>query len=253
MTSYETEHFRAELFPEAIAVDAAATASVEIGTVWRELTSGRTRVAASFHSADRCYLVLRSAQDARRSRITPGRLGLFERVLLQASQNNVALESGVAPSTVALAARRCLQAMGFSCRAFAVPVLLVIAAHAAYGRAWVTHARLVPELDFAPGCRLVSIARPDADLPGWLSPAECAVAQLLVEGMTYAEIAVRRETSLRTVANQLTATFRRLGVSGRLELLRWLAVEPRKSVAPPPPEPPTQLPVRHYEPALAVG
>jgi DNA-binding CsgD family transcriptional regulator len=258
MTSYETEHFRTELFPLAMEADRAATRSVELGEVWRELASEQSRIAASFHTAERCYLVLRESEPGTsQTRLSRNRIGVFERVLLEASQNAVALECGVAPSTVALASRRCLQAMGLSCRAFAVPLLLVMAAHAANGRANQMRARLVPELAIAPGCRLISVKRPDAELFAFLSPAEAKVARLLVDGMTYAEISVLRETSLRTVANQLTATFRRLGVSGRLELLRWLSlpVERRRSLMPAAARPlappaPTPLPVRHFEPVL---
>jgi DNA-binding CsgD family transcriptional regulator len=41
----------------------------------------------------------------------------------------------------------------------------------------------------------------------------------LVEGASYGEIARRRGTSTRTIANQITAVFRRMRVSGRSELL----------------------------------
>jgi DNA-binding CsgD family transcriptional regulator len=256
MSSYETEHFRAEHFPRAIEADRATAQSVELGEVWRELSSEQLRIAASFHTAERCYLVLRpGAGSTSQSRLSRSRIGVFERVLLEASQNAVALECGVAPSTVALASRRCLQAMGLTCRAFAVPLLLVMAAHAANGRGGQTRARLAAELEAAPGCRVISVERPDAELLAFLSPAEASVAKLLVEGLTYAEIADVRATSLRTVANQITATFRRLGVSGRLELLRWLSVPDTRRPSEPPA--PTPLPLRQFArtllPELAVG
>jgi DNA-binding NarL/FixJ family response regulator len=259
MTSYETEHFRAELIPNAIEADRSAADRVELGDVWRELAGGQARIAASFHTAERCYLVLRAVErPARVMRLVRNRIGVFERVLLEASQNAVALECGVAPSTVALASRRCLQAMGLTCRAFAVPLLLVMAAHAANGRAGLTRARLVTNLEGAPGCRLISVRRPDCDLFSFLSPAEAKVAKLLVDGMTYAEIADERKTSLRTVANQLTATFRRIGVSGRLELLRWLSLplEARRSL-PAATSAVAPIALRHFDqrllPELAAG
>src|SRR5262245_50259691 len=60
-------------------------------------------------------------------------------------------------------------------------------------------------------------------LPAWvfdrrLPAAEADVVRAAVAGSTNADIARRRGTSVRTVANQLASAFRRLGVSGRAEL-----------------------------------
>jgi DNA-binding CsgD family transcriptional regulator len=54
-----------------------------------------------------------------------------------------------------------------------------------------------------------------------LSPAECAVLRLRAAGHSYSAIAQQRTTSYRTVANQIAAASRRLGVSERFDLL-WL-------------------------------
>jgi hypothetical protein len=48
----------------------------------------------------------------------------------------------------------------------------------------------------------------------------------LLEGRNYLEIAKKRGTSTRTVANQLAAAFRRLGVSGRASLLNHIVSSP---------------------------
>jgi len=55
-----------------------------------------------------------------------------------------------------------------------------------------------------------------------LPPAEEAVLALLLEGHSNAEIARRRSRSVRTVAHQVEAVFRRLGVGSRLELFALL-------------------------------
>ncbi len=55
-----------------------------------------------------------------------------------------------------------------------------------------------------------------------LSPAERVVLRAFVDGMTYREIAVARGTAPRTIANQLATIFRKLGGSGRLDLIRRL-------------------------------
>ena len=56
-----------------------------------------------------------------------------------------------------------------------------------------------------------------------LSRSERDVIDLVLEGCSNAEIAVRRRTSVHTVANQLKAVFRKLGCSGRSELVALLA------------------------------
>ena len=51
-----------------------------------------------------------------------------------------------------------------------------------------------------------------------LSPAEQAVAAASLQGLSTREIARRRSTSPRTVANQLASVFQKLGVHSRSEL-----------------------------------
>jgi DNA-binding CsgD family transcriptional regulator len=55
-------------------------------------------------------------------------------------------------------------------------------------------------------------------VPLGLSKAEHEVAAALIAGESYAQIASRRSTAIRTVANQVASIFRKLGVSSRLEL-----------------------------------
>jgi DNA-binding CsgD family transcriptional regulator len=57
-----------------------------------------------------------------------------------------------------------------------------------------------------------------------LRPAEREIAELLVAGCSNAEIAQRRGTSPRTVANQIARIFETLGVSSRVQLARRLAL-----------------------------
>lgn len=56
-----------------------------------------------------------------------------------------------------------------------------------------------------------------------LTTAERAVCQLVLEGHSNAEIAQRRGTSKRTVANQLQSVYIKVGVRGRRELAAALA------------------------------
>ena len=57
-----------------------------------------------------------------------------------------------------------------------------------------------------------------------LGRGERAVAALIARGLGNGEIARQRGTSVRTVANQVAALFRKLGVSSRVELAARLAL-----------------------------
>jgi len=59
-----------------------------------------------------------------------------------------------------------------------------------------------------------------------LTAAEHEVLELLLAGRTNAEIARRRRTAPRTVANQLGSIYRKLRVGGRRQLLALLAPRP---------------------------
>jgi DNA-binding CsgD family transcriptional regulator len=66
-------------------------------------------------------------------------------------------------------------------------------------------------------------------LPEELTAAEREVATLLLDGMSNRDVARFRGTSVRTVANQVGAIFRKLRVSGRVELGHsLLSPRPRK-------------------------
>ena len=54
-----------------------------------------------------------------------------------------------------------------------------------------------------------------------LSPAEAAVAAAALQGLSTPEIARRRSTSPRTVANQLASAFQKLNVHSRSELATY--------------------------------
>jgi DNA-binding NarL/FixJ family response regulator len=89
--------------------------------------------------------------------------------------------------------------------------------------------------------RSIAVPRPDAGLKGKIPPAELAVIRALVEGFSYEEIAARRGTSQRTIANQIVAVFRRKAVSGRNDLVHRLFEESplQTPTAPPAPMPVT--------------
>jgi DNA-binding CsgD family transcriptional regulator len=99
-----------------------------------------------------------------------------------------------------------------------IPALLVLAVHALRGRALSADVRV----ERMPGAQQdvqLSSNRMEFYLRDQLSVSELAVVGLLIEGNSHAQIARRRRTSVRTVANQLASAYRKLQVSGRIGIL----------------------------------
>jgi DNA-binding CsgD family transcriptional regulator len=61
---------------------------------------------------------------------------------------------------------------------------------------------------------------PELQPPPGLTAAEQEVVRGVLRDQSNIEIAAARGTSVRTVANQLQSIFRKLGISGRAELVR---------------------------------
>ena len=67
------------------------------------------------------------------------------------------------------------------------------------------------------------VSLPKPALPtSLLTSAEAAVAGLAIAGLSNAEIAAARNTSVRTVANQLRSIYGKLEINSRTELLERL-------------------------------
>jgi DNA-binding NarL/FixJ family response regulator len=169
------------------------------------------------------------------------RLAILQAVLRGLPQTNVAIDLKLAPSTVALNSKLGLESLGVPGKPSRVHPLLMLAAVAASEPCTTTFRSssfALAERSY----RVVAASRPDRHLARILPTAELAVIRRLVEGSSYAEIATERGTSTRTIANQVTAVFRRLRVSGRNELLHRLLVG--EGLIHPLPEPPPPPPVR---------
>lgn len=219
----------------------ASAERVELAAAWEGLVAGTTKVDSWSHANDRWSMRLSHYPNpARAPRIPnaptalrPRDVEILEQALLCGARKLVAVQVGRSCSTVAIVMQNCFQFMGLSCLPSRIPGLVVAAAHAGY------HERSRPRAragrDVSP--QIITIPRPDRALSAWLAPAEHTVISLLIEGLSYAEIAHARHTSVRTVANQVASGFRRLGVSGRAELLCMLA---RWGFEPP--EPPATRP-----------
>lgn len=219
----------------------ASTERDRLATLWAELIAGTCKIESwSYAERDWSMVVSRrpklnsSASAALRARD----IEILERALLSGVRKHVAMEVGLSCSSIAVIMQGCFQYMGLSCQPSRIPGLLVAAAHARHSQAPKSRASSSPPPSPRSSLETITVTRPDAELYAWLAPAEHAVIHLLIEGMTYAEIAEVRHTSVRTIANQIASGFRRLDVSGRAELLcllaRWGLEQPERPTRRPP-------------------
>jgi DNA-binding CsgD family transcriptional regulator len=191
-------------------------ASIHLADIWTRLLQG-SLVVVDGHATDEHHVM----RFRRRDPAEP--LTARQRIILERGLTNplksLAIDLELAPSTLASAMQGVLAHIGLDRRPSRVPVLIVLAARAATGGI-PDHIRCESE-PVGDGF-ITRIPRVDHQLDGKLTPSEIAVVRSLIEGNSYVEIAKQRQTSVRTVANQIAAVFRRLRVSGRSELISQL-------------------------------
>jgi DNA-binding NarL/FixJ family response regulator len=200
--------------------------------VWCQLTRGDCTIADAFTNATTCYLVL-TAPVERPPPINPSHLQILERVLQGSEQKTVALDYGLSCSTIATVAKQTLAILGLDCLPSRAPLALVVVAQASNARRahWLASVGVFQHSGREH--QVVSVQRPDWDLASLLPPSEVEVLRARIEGHTHQKIAGLRRTSKRTIANQLASASRRLGVSGRLEIIGRLVLPHRDAAAPP--------------------
>jgi DNA-binding CsgD family transcriptional regulator len=204
----------------AVESDAQRSTPFELGTLWEKLTAGEWRIRETFSEQDRLYAVVEEPLYRKARRRRRRGLAMMERVLLGERAKVVAIDSDVTESTVAVAIKGQLRSMGLECKVRATPLILVMAARAARSlRCRAVQARIAHVPEGAAITWVISVHYPRLGVFDVLSGAERAVLSQLLEGKTYVEIAECRKASKRTVANQLGAAFRKLGVSGYGEML----------------------------------
>jgi len=226
----------------------ASSERVQLAALWDELLAGTCKIESWSYAEHTWSMVI-----TRRPKLsaTPHSglrrrdIEILERALLSGVRKHVAVEAGLSCSSIAVIMQSCFQFMGLTCLPSRIPGLVVAAAyartHAASSQAVKSQSYLSTR-PFGLVNETITVSRPDAELSAWLAPAEHAVIHLLIEGMSYAEIAQARQTSVRTVANQVASGFRRLDVSGRAELLCLLARWGLKPPVPPARRPPSSPP-----------
>lgn len=206
----------------AIAAEASSSSEVRLALVWLELARGVSTIVDGFFTEDRCYLVLKTRLDDQAVAVEGRRLEILEAVLAGSRQKNIAIDLQLAPSTVALNSKLALESLGAPGKPSRAHPLLMLLARAA-GEPVACFARMATFVVHDDSeLRVIGVVRPDRSLGNYLPKAELAVVRSLIEGSSYQEIARARGTSTRTIANQISAVFRRLRVSGRNELVQRL-------------------------------
>jgi DNA-binding CsgD family transcriptional regulator len=204
----------------AIACDAEHGSAFELAKLWERLSSGKWQVREAFSGDDRLYAVVEEPVFRPHRRRRRRGLAMMERVLLGESAKVVAIESKVTESTVAVAIKGQLRSMGLDCKVRATPLILVMAARAARSpRCRALSAKIARLQGDAATKWVIGVGYPSLGAFDGLSNAERTVLLQLLDGKTYLEIAEQRGASKRTIANQLGAAFRKLGVSGYGQVL----------------------------------
>jgi DNA-binding NarL/FixJ family response regulator len=209
---------------QAIDADKASTTQLDCVATWDCLIDGSKRIVDSFAADGRYYLVTSDRDE--RHEFDPRLRNILERsLLLGQTQKVIALDLRLAVSTIAARHRQGLEFMGVSCSASRAPALLIMIG-AATGTGDPLRGGRHAEFVWDRRNYRVLAAPSQLGLQALLPIAEEQVVRLLLDGRTHAEIAAERGTSRRTVANQLAGAFRKLGASGRLQLLPLLCADP---------------------------
>jgi DNA-binding CsgD family transcriptional regulator len=184
--------------------------------------AGRLRVHAHRSDGAHAMLIVRVAKAAGPafSRLPEGESTALVRVLRGEQQKVVA--SDLRLSCAAISARCARGLARFGVTSASVPLIVVLAAQSWTGAAETSGWSVAFERE-GHACLLLGAPRLVSGLLPSLTPAEEDVAQLLVDGFSRREVAIRRATSMHTIAGQTHSIFTKLGVSGRYALVRRVA------------------------------
>ncbi len=207
---------------QLIALDAAQGQRMQLGTLWPSLRAGRLHVSKVFQHGTREYMLLDEYEDyARQPNMLDARqTRILERLLSGSSQKAISIDLGVCSSTVSMSVGSGLSRLGLRCSVSRLPLLLNLMVLSGRNSGYVARGCIS---DDSTGQRLISVEWPKHSLLDHLSQSEREVAELLVDGLTTREIAVQRNVSPRTVANQLASVFTKFRLSGRVEFMAHLA------------------------------
>jgi DNA-binding CsgD family transcriptional regulator len=210
----------AELAPESASRPVPRNDSV--AAFWRSLTNGRLCVVETFMAGGCCCAITEErAPASTHSALTDREIVLLHRTFQTETQKVLAAGFDLSVAAISQLLGGALQKLGVSGRVGCTPLPIVLAALRYCGVVEVPDA-YVTSLEDQGRC-YVALGLPafDASLLPGLSLAEREVAAHHVAGATYGQIASRRATSPRTVANQIASLSKKLDVHGRFDLIRY--------------------------------
>lgn len=216
--SFQLCESEARRYAELSQVQHAHGFRISCDVLWLGLTHGLLQVVRSDIEERDAVLRIRPRVGSTRGAIRTRAVEAFERVLLGCAQKVVASDFSISVTSLSAMLKEVSCSMGFHCCVRRIPLAVPLLLHALKSRArcgmWaIQSSSLEDEVS-------VRVRRPQAVIGGGLSRGERDVAWNFLEGRSYGEIARRRRVSVRTVANQVGSVFRKMGASGRFDLLR---------------------------------
>jgi DNA-binding CsgD family transcriptional regulator len=194
-----------------------------VATFWRSRTNGSLCGVETF-LAGGCSCAITEERSPGASSVyalTDREIVLLHRTFQTETQKVLAAGFDLSVAAISQLLGGALQKLGVSGRVGCTPLPIVLAALRYCGVVDLPNA-YVTTLEHQ-GRQYVALGLPAPDislLPG-LSSAEREVALHHAAGATYGQIAVRRTTSPRTVANQIASLSKKLEVHGRFDLIRY--------------------------------
>lgn len=216
-TGFQTLANSVSEFPAATLPENSAQMSATLRSVWLGLIGGRFSVLSTTTTSESVTLRVRH-----RAAVRPHARAaqIFDAASGGELQKAVAIDQGLAPSSVAAMLRQVTRGMGLSCKFSRLPLAIPLLRHMVARPELVSlHLEQEPARAAAP-VLVIEMWRCDDVIASKLSKSEYEVARQLLEGRTYRQMAISRATSVRTIANQVSSVFKKLGVSGRFEVLR---------------------------------
>lgn len=206
-----------------------------LDAVWKYHTDGRVRFCAQTQAEGQIALV--SREETSPSALVDTESRVLQRVFCGETQKVLALELGLASSTVSHRYNRALAKLKINRRE--APTTLVLAAQSAAGLTSQVSARSATFANRSGRWHVVWIPVPQTDQIDDLTSTEQQVASWVIEGRNRSEISRIRGTSVHTASHQIHSIFATLRLAGRYALIRRAAelacfFDPNLTRAPPP-------------------
>lgn len=196
---------------------------IPMQALWSLFSRGQLRISTAQHTLGRCFVTLAPQWTSDR-RISPIEMQTASRVLCGDPLKVIASDLSISISTACNYWRSALSSL---CEVSAFAKAGAFLVKCAYSqRSALVKPALAHGVNDA-GDMVLSAALWDGRLEdAGLSPSEREIAEAIALGKAAAEISRERNTSPRTVANQLNAIYRKCGVSGRRALAVAALVQP---------------------------